>query len=224
MHERGAGIASSSQAPPRRTRWTRSSTPTAIAPSSTPPKPNSAAGGCTSSSPAQPIASPLDVRKERLLDFFRLSKGATRVGERQKRRAAGNARHAGAQGLAARTDARLGDHRTYPAMVGGRAAARTGIALSSALSHGAARLHPLRVARHRQQPARALLLVDRARTTLPERVAGAVATRVARDQPRSGCDDVNSASVKNLVNSQLPTSNSQHFLGNWELVVGGWNS
>jgi len=49
MRERGAGIASSSQAPPRRTRSTRSSTPRATALSSMPPKRNYAKGGCTSS-------------------------------------------------------------------------------------------------------------------------------------------------------------------------------
>ena len=44
MQDCGAGTASSSQAPPRRTRWTRSSTPRATAPTSTPPRRNSAKG------------------------------------------------------------------------------------------------------------------------------------------------------------------------------------
>ena len=48
MRDSGAGTASSSHAPPRRTRWTRSSTPRAIAPTSTPPRRNSAKGLCTS--------------------------------------------------------------------------------------------------------------------------------------------------------------------------------
>jgi hypothetical protein len=48
--------------------------------------------------------------------------------------------------------------------------------------------HPLGLARHRQQPAGALLLIDRARPSPPRRVAGAVAAHVARDQPRTGRD------------------------------------
>src|SRR6266508_4451736 len=49
MGDPGAGTASSSKAGRRRTRWIRSSTPTGIASTSTPPSRNSAAGSCTSS-------------------------------------------------------------------------------------------------------------------------------------------------------------------------------
>src|SRR4029450_7666564 len=106
-------------------------------------------------------------------------------GEGQERRAARNARHAGSASLAAGADARLGHFRTHRAVVGTRPATRAGDALPGALSPGAAEVHPLRVAGYRQQPPRALLLVDRARPTVLERIAGAVATHVARDQPRS---------------------------------------
>ena len=46
MHDRGGGTESSSRAPPRRTRWTRSSTPRAIAPTSTSPRRSSAPEQC----------------------------------------------------------------------------------------------------------------------------------------------------------------------------------
>jgi hypothetical protein len=49
MPAHGVGTASTSQAPPRRTAWTRSSTLRATAPTSTPPRRNSAKGSCTSS-------------------------------------------------------------------------------------------------------------------------------------------------------------------------------
>src|SRR5262245_28541721 len=68
--------------------------------------------------------------------------------EGAKRSVAGHAGHVGAQGPAARADARLGHHRAHRAVVRACPAARPGHVISRALSAGATGAHPIRMEGH----------------------------------------------------------------------------
>src|SRR6185312_1605010 len=96
----------------------------------------------------------------------------------------GHARHAHPESAQPRADARLGRHRAHSPVVERVARRQPRVALSGALSPQASGLDRLRMANHREQSARALLLAHRRRSSSARRRAARLGAPLARHRAR----------------------------------------